>query len=85
MAEPIRQLRTVADAASALRKAFDEQGAFNLESFRQERARNQPEKVLSQMLDKTSEMQRATERCLAALWAALDSLAAADGDRLTQA
>lgn len=86
MVEPIRELRAVADAASALRKAFHEQSAFYLEIFRQRREANQPGESLSEALAKVPEQEwhRATEHSIAELWSALDTLAAADRNRSTQ-
>lgn len=77
MAAPISQLRAVADAASAYRKAFDEGAAFYFAILRQRRTPNQEEEIASQALTVTG------EQCRAALWAALDSLAAADADQST--
>lgn len=78
MAEPIKQLRAVADAAAALRKAFDEHAAFSEDTFRPRLEPDPPEATLSNLLEKATELNRATERCFEALWTALDSLSAAE-------
>jgi hypothetical protein len=72
MSEPVAELRAVADAAAAYRKAYDAYEAFHMAIFHQCRAPNKAEETPG------LEFYQACQHRRAALFAALDALEMAD-------